>query len=64
MQIAILETSTLSLQTTKVKRLAPSFGGGARFVPEKYKQSIVKIYTFLYFKKRAVQSYLWIALIY
>ena len=35
----------------KVKRLAPSFGGGARFIPEKYKQSIVEIYTFLSFKK-------------
>ena len=34
-----------------MKRLAPSFGGGARFIPEKYKQSIVKIYTFLYLQK-------------
>ena len=36
----------------KVKRLAPSFGGGSRFIPEKYKQSIVEIYTFLSFKKK------------
>ena len=38
----------------KVNRLAPSFGGGARFIPEKYKQSIVEIYT-LYCKKREPQ---------
>ena len=30
-----------------MKRLAPSFGGGARFIPEKDKQSIAEIYTFL-----------------
>ena len=36
----------------KVNRLAPSFGGGARFIPEKYKQSIVGIYT-LYSKKES-----------
>ena len=29
----------------------PSFGGGARFIPEKYRQSIVEIYTFLILKK-------------
>jgi hypothetical protein len=43
-----------------VNRLAPSFGGGARFIPDKYKQSIVKIYTFLYFKKkRLTPSFDW-----
>ena len=48
------------LKGNKVKRLAPSFGGGARFIPEKYKQSIVKIYTFLYFKKnRLTPSFGW-----
>ena len=41
----------------KVKRLAQSFGGAVRFIPEKYKQSIVNIYTSLYFKvKRLTPS--------
>jgi hypothetical protein len=31
---------------TKVKRLAPSFGGAVRFIPEKYEQRITKFYTF------------------
>ncbi|OMF22213.1 hypothetical protein BK133_26980 [Paenibacillus sp. FSL H8-0548] len=35
----------------KVKRLSPSFGGAARFIPEKYRDSMAKGYTFLYFKK-------------
>jgi hypothetical protein len=33
-------------RNTKVKRLAPSFGGAVRFIPEKYQQRITK---FLYF---------------
>jgi hypothetical protein len=30
----------------KVKRLAPSFGGVVRFIPEKYHQRITEFYTF------------------
>jgi hypothetical protein len=31
---------------TQGKRLAPSFGGVVRFIPEKYHQRITKFYTF------------------
>jgi hypothetical protein len=39
------------IRFAKVKQLAPSLGGGARFIPEKYKQSIVEIYTYIYKKE-------------
>jgi hypothetical protein len=55
MQNLLLSHSITDLQegADKVKRLAPSIGGGARFIPEKYKQSIVKIYTLIFQKSLA-----------